>query len=161
MAVTSTLLRRRSTAWPVHASRLPPVRRYGRLLVATLNQKPRALTPPLVATPEPCEGVSVDLRDLLDPGRDARLEDDLTAVEGALDALPKLADAWEHLPPARRLEYTERWLARMLTLESLPGRLFRGKPTLLQQARYARIVDLAVKQQAVMLSLGLHSPQLP
>jgi hypothetical protein len=85
----------------------------------------------------------VDLRDLLDPGRDARLDGDLTAVEGALNALPKLADAWERLSLAKRAEYTDRWHERMLTLESLPGRLFRGRPTLLQQARYARIVERA------------------
>jgi hypothetical protein len=103
----------------------------------------------------------VDLRDLLDPDRDARLDDDLATVEGALDALPKLEAVWERLPPAKRAEYTERWRERMLTLESLPGRLFRGRPTLLQQARYARIVDQVREQQAVMRSLVLHSPHVP
>ncbi len=103
----------------------------------------------------------VDLRDLLDPVRDARLDDDLCTVEAALDALPKLAAAWEHLPPSKRAEYTDRWRERMLTLESLPGRLFRGRPTLLQQARYARLADKARGQQALMRSLGLHYPRLP
>ena len=103
----------------------------------------------------------VDLQDLLDPGRDVRLDDDLAAVEAALDALPKLATGWERLPPAKRAEYTERWRERMRTLESLPGRLFRGRPTLLQQARYARLTDKARAQQAVMRSLGLHSPHVP
>ena len=102
----------------------------------------------------------VDLRDLLDPGRDAHLDDDLTVVEGALDALPKLAAVWERLPPSKRAEYTDRWHERMRTLESLPGRLFRGRPTLLQQARYARLADKAREQQAVMRSLRLHSPRL-
>ncbi len=103
----------------------------------------------------------MDLRDLLDPDRDARLDDDLRIVEGALDALPKLADAWDRLPPSKRAEYTGRWLERMRTLESLPGRLFRGRPTLLQQARYGRIADRAREQEAVMRSLGLHYPRLP
>ena len=103
----------------------------------------------------------MDLRDLLDPYRDVRLDDDLASVEGALDALPKLAAAWDRLTPAKRAEYTERWRERMLTLESLPGRLFRGRPTLLQHARYARLADRARDQHAVMRSLGLHSPQLP
>ncbi len=102
----------------------------------------------------------VDLRDLLDPDRDARFDGDLAVVEGALDALPKLADARVRLPPTKRAEYTGRWLERMLTLESLPGRLYRGGPTLLQQARYGRIADRAREQGAVMQSLGLHYPRL-
>ncbi len=102
----------------------------------------------------------MDLRDLLDPNRDAHLDDDLCTVEGALDALPQLAAAWERLPPAKRAEYRGRWLERMHTLESLPGRLFQGRPTLLQQARYARLADRAREQLSVMQSLDLHSPHL-
>lgn len=103
----------------------------------------------------------MDLRDLLEPDRDTCLDDDLDSIERALRALPKLSFRWERLPAVKRAEYTDRWRERMLTLESLPGRLYRCRPTLLQRARYSRLVDQVREQQAVIEGLGLHFPRLP
>ncbi len=82
-------------------------------------------------------------------------------MDRALGTLPKLSSRREPLPPAERVAHIERGRERMLTLESLPARLYRSKPTLLQRARYSRLLDQVREQQAVIESLRLHFPRLP
>lgn len=102
----------------------------------------------------------MDLRDFLEPDRDARLDDDLAAVGRALDALPELWSRWGRLPAHARAEYAERWRARMLTLESLPGRLYRHRPTLRQRAEYMRLADRSRELLLLIDGLGLYPPRL-
>ncbi len=137
-------------------------RRFFDQIVEQLSPENCAVTAdPLAASRQPCEPFAMDLRDLLEPDRHTCLDDDLDSIERTLGALPKLSSRWELLPVSKRAEYIERWHERMLILESLPARLYRCRPTLLQRARYCRIVDQVRDQQGVIEGLGLHFPRLP
>ncbi len=102
----------------------------------------------------------VDMRELLQPERDAQVDEDLAAVKRALDALHELSGRWEQLPVGKHAEYRERWRQRMYTLEEIPRRFFRSHPTIGQRAEWLRIVEQAGSLTPLMERLGLYVPDL-